>query len=248
MKYLTKTFFIVLLFSSYAYPQFSWDNPKTNLKVFPDSIKGHELRKQMVGFSQSLGVRCWYCHDDTKGKDLNDIDFASDKKPQKQIAREMIRMSGTINGEHMPKVKLINSDASNVACMTCHRGYPKPQHLYQVLMESYDAGGVSAAINKYDELKEKYYGGFTFDFRENSLNFFGYQILNRNNLQDALQVFKLNAELYPNSYNVYDSLGDVYYKMEQYKLALDNYNKSLSINSSNKNAREMVGKISSIIK
>jgi hypothetical protein len=202
MNSIVKILLTVFLISAPVFAQAPWENPVQNMKVLPDTISADELRQQMVGFAQSLGVRCWYCHDDSKGKKLNEIDFVSDVKPQKEIAREMIRMSQVINKQHISKIKSANPNADNVACMTCHRGYPKPQHLYQVLLEVYEEGGLTSAMNKYEELKKQYYGGFTFDFREGSLNYFGYQLLTKHELNDALEVFKLNAELFPNSFNV----------------------------------------------
>lgn len=234
---------LLLLNSTIVFPQFSWDMPRKNLQLLPDSISGNELRQQMVSFSQSLGVRCWYCHDDSKGQALGEIDFASDKKPQKQIAREMLKMVRTINNTHISNVKKINNLASNVSCLTCHRGYSKPQHLHQVLLESYNNGGISAALKKYDELKEQYYGSFTFDFGEKSLNTFGYQLMLKNNLEDALNIFKLNAELFPESYNVFDSLGEIYMKIGNSKLSEINYKKSLELNPRNENAKKAIEKL-----
>ncbi len=238
-----KILITILLTSFTAFAQAPWENPVQNLKVLPDTISGDELRKQMVGFAQSLGVRCWYCHDDSKGKKLSEINFAADTKPQKEIAREMIRMSQSINNEHISKVKNINPAADNVACMTCHRGYKKPQHLYQVLLEVYDESGLTKAINKYEALKKQYYGGFTFDFREGSLNYFGYQLMRKNELSDALEVFKINAELFPESFNVYDSLGEVYMYLGHKELAIKSYEKSLKLNPNNKNAAQKLNKI-----
>lgn len=243
MKISYKILMLLLLISSQTFSQFSWNMPRENLKVLPDTISGNELRTQMVAFSQSLGVRCWYCHDDANGKELTQINFASDAKPQKLIAREMIRMAKSINGDFISEVRKINSTADNVACMTCHRGYPKPKHLFQVLLESYNNEGIAAAINTYHELKNKYYGGFTFDFRENSLNLFGYQVMAQSKFEDALKIFQLNAELFPESFNVYDSIGEVYLKMGDKNKAVQNYKKSLKLNPGNKSAKKVLENI-----
>lgn len=240
-----KILLTILLLSFTVFAQAPWEKPVQNLQVLPDTISSDELRKQMVGFAQSLGVRCWYCHDDSKGRKLSEIDFAADTKPEKEIAREMIRMSQTINIEHIAKVKNINPAADNVACMTCHRGYKKPEHLYQVLLEEYEEGGLTEAMSKYRELKEEYYGGFTFDFREGSLNYFGYQLMQKNELRDALEVFRFNAGLFPESFNVYDSLGEAHMLLGNNKLAIENYNKSLELNPNNKNAVQMLEKLNS---
>ena len=45
---------------------------------------------------------------------------------------------------------------------------------------------------------------------EAEINTFGYRLIQLQKMSDAIEMFKLNVELYPNSANVYDSLGDAY--------------------------------------
>jgi predicted Zn-dependent protease len=45
---------------------------------------------------------------------------------------------------------------------------------------------------------------------EAAVNSFGYALLGKNRATDAIEIFKLNAEAYPRSANVHDSLGDAY--------------------------------------
>ena len=98
--------------------------PFKNLKVFPKDVSRADLLSNMKFFSQSLGVRCTYCHVGEEGKPLSTFDFASDAKDHKSIARDMIRLADHINQEHLPKI-LVDPDAK-VSCFTCHRGSTKP--------------------------------------------------------------------------------------------------------------------------
>jgi tetratricopeptide (TPR) repeat protein len=77
-------------------------------------------------------------------------------------------------------------------------------------------------------------------FDEPSFNAMGYYLMNRDKLSDAIEVFKLNVEMFPKSFNVYDSLGEAYMKAGNKKLAVKNYKKSLELNPQNKNAKEML--------
>ncbi len=61
--------------------------------------------------------------------------------------------------------------------------------------------------------------------------------------QDANTVFKRNVQEYPESSNVYDSLGESYMKAGQKELAIANYEKSLQLDPKNQNALEMPKKI-----
>jgi hypothetical protein len=104
-------------------PQFAVP-PFKNLKVFPKDVSRADLLSNMKFFSQSLGVRCTYCHVGEEGKPLSTFDFASDAKDHKAIARDMIRLADHINHEHLPKI-LVDPEAK-VSCFTCHRGSTKP--------------------------------------------------------------------------------------------------------------------------
>ena len=97
--------------------------PHKNLKVLPQDITGPQLLGTMKFFAQSLGVRCTFCHVGTEGQPLSTYDFASDAKPNKDIARGMIRMVKEINGN----LPAITGEAdSKITCFTCHRGSQHP--------------------------------------------------------------------------------------------------------------------------
>jgi hypothetical protein len=100
----------------------------TNLKVLPKDIAPEELVKIMRGYAGALGVECNFCHVAVPGK--RELDFASDAKPDKAIARIMIAMTHDINEQYMAQVK--DPDATfedkHVTCGTCHRGHSMPEH------------------------------------------------------------------------------------------------------------------------
>lgn len=75
------------------------------------------------------------------------------------------------------------------------------------------------------------------------MNDIGYFLLRKNKIKEAIKVFKLNVEAYPNSANVYDSLGEIYLKAGEKALAIANYKKSLELNPQNKTASEILKQI-----
>ena len=81
------------------------------------------------------------------------------------------------------------------------------------------------------------------DISEESINSAGYRLLSQNKLADALRIFQLNAELYPKSFNAYDSLGEAYMSNNEKELAIQNYQKSLDLNPKNQNAVDMLKKL-----
>jgi hypothetical protein len=97
--------------------------PHKNLKVLPQDITAPQLLGTMKFFAQSLGVRCNFCHVGAEGQPLSTYDFASDAKPNKDIARGMIRLVKEING-NLPAIT--GQADSKITCFTCHRGSQTP--------------------------------------------------------------------------------------------------------------------------
>lgn len=65
------------------------------------------------------------------------------------------------------------------------------------------------------------------------LNTMGYVFLNNEQYTDAIPIFELNVQQHPTSWNVYDSLGEGYFKMGEYKKALENFKKAIDLNPEN---------------
>jgi len=59
-----------------------------------------------------------HCHDVSQ--------FAADVRPQKAIAREMMRMNGVINGQLLKSIAGLRNPNASVNCVTCHRGQLVP--------------------------------------------------------------------------------------------------------------------------
>ncbi len=75
------------------------------------------------------------------------------------------------------------------------------------------------------------------------INILGYELMGREQIPLAIAVFKFNVEAYPESFNVYDSLGEAYMNDDQTALAIKYYKKSLEINPDNTNATRMIEKM-----
>jgi tetratricopeptide (TPR) repeat protein len=97
------------------------------------------------------------------------------------------------------------------------------------------------AISKYRQIKTR--GSQTYNFDENELNDLAYQMIREKRIDDALELFKLNVEEYPNSANVFDILGEAYLLKGNKELAVQSYKISLRLNPLNKNAAATLKKI-----
>ncbi|PKP10835.1 MAG: hypothetical protein CVU08_13255 [Bacteroidetes bacterium HGW-Bacteroidetes-3] len=78
---------------------------------------------------------------------------------------------------------------------------------------------------------------------ENYLNSLGYKELREKNFETAKAIFKINMALYPNSSNVYDSLAEAYMKSGDTVQSIENYKKSLTLDSGNERAKRQLKKL-----
>lgn len=105
---------------------------------------------------------------------------------------------------------------------------------------SMEKGGV-AAVAEYRKLKSA--NPEMYDFSEGELNTLGYQLLGADKTKDAIEIFKLNVEMFPKSGNPYDSLGEAYLKDGNKELALVNYKKAFELDPNNITASQAINKI-----
>ena len=89
-----------------------------NIKLLTGVPAGKVVKMMQFGYSRSLGVSCAHCH--VPGK------WDKDDKPAKQIARDMAKMSHTINADLLKNIDGLKDRNALVNCTTCHRGQLKP--------------------------------------------------------------------------------------------------------------------------
>jgi CubicO group peptidase (beta-lactamase class C family) len=127
----------------------------------------------------------------------------------------------------------INRDLTNIIY---NQPYEMPkQSVAEVLMKTFtERGDVAAIVRQYRELKATQ--AATYSFAESELNTLGYQLVGAKKLKEAIEIFKLNVEAYPQAANAYDSLGEAYLTAGERELALENYRKAVALNPQNSNA------------
>ncbi len=108
--------------------------PPTNLQVLPKDITGQQLHETMEHWASDLGVHCDTCH----AADPNNVgpngrprmNFASDEKDDKKMARIMYAMTEDLKKNYVAKVVAMDKmaePAPPVTCGTCHRGHLDPE-------------------------------------------------------------------------------------------------------------------------
>lgn len=100
------------------------EGEKRNLKVLPKNISPDDLDAIMHQFNDALGVKCNHCHAGAQVDGRFKLNFASDEKPEKDMAREMLRMTEKINKKYFD---FKGEGTPPVSCMTCHNGNVHPK-------------------------------------------------------------------------------------------------------------------------
>ena len=88
-------------------------SPPENLQVL-GGVPAEQLQQIMDAVGLSLGVECVHCHEPGA--------FALDDKPEKQTARQMMRMVETLSSTTFEFLEV-------PSCWTCHRGAVVPESI-----------------------------------------------------------------------------------------------------------------------
>jgi tetratricopeptide (TPR) repeat protein len=104
-----------------------------------------------------------------------------------------------------------------------------------------DEGAGEAAVRQI--VNQRGSGTSDYFFVEAEFNARGYQFLQHDQVEQATTMFRINVELFPDSWNVYDSLGEALLAGGDRAGAIAMYEKSLEINPENTNGIEMLERI-----
>ncbi|MEJ2053604.1 MAG: serine hydrolase [Calditrichaceae bacterium] len=113
---------------------------------------------------------------------------------------------------------------------------PAGQYVYKLLQEK----GYEYLSAHYDSLMD--INNYQYDDQW-LLNQVGYDLLHEDKSEQAIQIFKLNVQRFPDEANPYDSLGEAYMNNGQNEKAIENFKKSLKIDPEKKHSKEMLSKL-----
>lgn len=122
------------------------------------------------------------------------------------------------------------SAVTGVPCPTIDVKFP--------LLAEYRRNGADATVVLYRTLREK--EAAAYDFGVPQLNSLGYQVIRSGDVAGAVKIFRLNAEVYPQEWNVFDSLGEAQLKAGDKVAAIESYRKSVELNPGNENGKQVL--------
>ncbi len=214
----------------------------TNLQVLPEDIAFRDLMDIMRGFTRALGVRCSNCHVGEEGQPLAEYDFAADDEPLKEKARVMLRMVGDINNRHLAGLEDRREPAVAVRCYTCHRGVRVPRTLQAELRIAYDQGGADAVLERYQGLRDEYFGRGAYDFGPGPLAEVGVELA-ATDPAAAVTVLRSAVERFPEESGVHSALGLALEQAGDTDGAIVAYRRALELNPRNRQARQRLGEL-----
>ena len=193
-----------------AQPPGKWPpDSLVNVKVFPKNTPVVQVWGQMRSYAGGLGVECTFCHVGPEGAPLAEIDFASDQKRTKLVARQMMRMVQEVN-RRLDTIPGRQTPAVSVACSTCHRGVSRPVPLSNIIAEAATSSGADSAIRAYRALRQRYYGRDAYDFSEFSLNAAAFRAARAGKVDDGFALLRFNEELFPGTAALSIIRGNIY--------------------------------------
>jgi FKBP-type peptidyl-prolyl cis-trans isomerase FkpA len=117
----------------------------------------------------------------------------------------------------------------------------KATSLSDVLLKTLSEKGLEAMIAEFHTLQSA--GNSDVYVGESDINSFGYRLLKKNQVNEAIAVFKMNVQTYPKSANAYDSLGEAYMVRGDREKAIENYKSALAINPAMESSKQALKKL-----
>jgi len=169
----------------------------------------------------------------THGGGINGFTTTIVRFPQE---KNLIVMLDNTGSEYLDRL------SDSIAKILYNQPYEPPKiSIVPLLDKTIAEKGIEAAVAQYRDLKAKQ--AATYEFAEPELNRLGYQLLRSGKAREAIEIFKLNVEAYPQGFNSYDSLGEAYLTVNERELAIQNYKKSLELNPNNTNATDTLKRL-----
>lgn len=121
--------------------------------------------------------------------------------------------------------------------------YTPKRALVETMLDALLANNLELAKKQFWEFKSD--PANTFTSSESPVNTLGYKLMEMKRIDQAIEVFKLNVEAFPQSANTYDSLGEAYMNAGNKELAIKNYEKAIELDPSNSNAAMILKRLRS---
>lgn len=161
------------------------------------------------------------------------MDFATDERPTKKVAREMLRMVQSVNAT-LKALPAREEPRQGASCFTCHRGAQRPpERLDVVLARVAQAQGAEAAVSRYRELRREHPSDGQYDFTHRSLGIAATRLLEAGRLDEALALARFNVESHPDEARAHVQVGQILLRKGDKAGAAEAFRKALKLDPTN---------------
>ena len=182
----------------------------------------------MQSMASGLGVKCEFCH-----AGMGSAQTTTANAPSKMaVARSMIAMTREVNARISEATGKTAASATKVTCVTCHRGVTIPGQLSDIVAKMTIEQSPDEAVAQYRDLRQRYYGGQSYDFREETLLEAAQRVV-RINPVASIPLLRLNLEYYPQSVRSYIQIAYAYTRKLDDEAAIAALEKALEIEPEN---------------
>lgn len=135
----------------------------------------------------------------------------------------------------------LNGLSKGIANILYDQPYEMPKKsLAEFLMKGIIEKGIEQAVKDFNKMNED---KAEYAIREDEMNILGYQLLHQRKIKEAIEVFRLNTEAFPESFNVWDSYAEAFMVSGDKENAIKYYKKSLEINPESTSGKEALKKL-----
>lgn len=220
-------------------PSMSWHKQKLLQEIKETEIgEMYENKTLFMGFANTL----------PSGMDTATV--KTDQSPMTAHVRSILELDEYLNKNKGPLNYLgkyyTDDDHSSVPFISGYdalRFIFKPHRLNIGLEDIMNPGSdvANKIQNHYKQLVTFF--GYEKKPAEVFLNRLGYELMSMKLFDKSEEIFKLNTTYYPDKFNVYDSLGDLYVAKGDKEKAIENFKKALSLNSESTFTKEKLEKL-----
>lgn len=179
----------------------------------------------------SIGNSDWSVKVLTHGGAINGFHTMLTRVPSREILVVLLNNTGMqpLNEINKAILGILYDQTYNLPAMS----------LANTLFEIINEKGIDEGLKHFEEAKDSK----SYLLKEDEMNIIGYRLMQAGKNKEAIEVFKLNVMSFPNSGNVYDSLGEAYLLSGNKELAIKYYTRAIELDPSNINGAEILEKL-----
>ncbi len=220
-----------------------WDQAMYTTKLLPQKYMDMMFKRYVPAFGSAYYAYGWAVGKEEVGNSTDSMDVVSHGGgingfntiiSQTPYDRSLVVLLNNTGGAPL------NEMTRAIRGIINGKSYDLPKKsLANDLLTVIQTKGIKAGLEHFNTHKDSDY----FDVDENEMNSIGYQLMGAEKVEEAAEVFKLNVDAFPKSFNVYDSYAEALMNLGKNEKAIANYKKSVEINPANQNGIDMLKKL-----